>query len=97
MIGTRWMTTLRKLPMSRVKRNIVVTQSVGDEEKSWPSTAKSSCMTPRSRVGEKNAAYYAAFFRFVLLFLDRRTELEDRQVHGDHHTADQYAEDRHDR
>src|SRR5690606_14388715 len=88
MIGTRWMTTFRKLPTSRPMRAAAAIAKGGD----W---ARRSSIG-RGRAGQGGARIAAAGTRRPLARSDHLAELEDGQVHGHDQAPDQGAEDDHD-
>src|SRR5689334_15490801 len=74
MMGTRWMTTFRKLPTRSPSNDTRAMYSGGEPSRASALTRPS--LDPRTS--------------------DDLTELEDRQVHGDHEAADEHAENAHD-
>src|SRR6185437_2997377 len=91
MIGTRWMTTLRKLPTTRPSTRQTPMNRAGDE-------ARRAITDGLQSDGQENAARRAAFsYGWVVCpRSDDLTHLEDRQVHRDDEAADQHAENDHD-
>src|SRR5215472_17923048 len=88
------MTTLRKLPTASPSTKQVPIRNGAED-------ARSSITSDMITGGPKeNAAQCAALSGRAALVArapsDHRTELEDRQVHGDHQAADQYAQHQHD-
>src|SRR5688572_31832840 len=102
MIGRRWITTLRKLPTSRLRMNTDAIRSAGEVAKA------SSIVMPRgvylfsrrpccSTAQMKTPRTARRFLRLCACWpSDHRAQLEYRQVHCDHETADQCAQDHHD-
>src|SRR4026207_2165404 len=102
MIGRRWMTTLRKLPTSRLRMNTDAIRSAGEVAKA------SSIVMPRgvylfSRrqccpTAQMKTPRIARRFLWLCAYgpSDHRAQLEDRQVHRDHQTTNQRAQDHHD-
>src|SRR6185312_11994590 len=85
MIGTRWMTTLRKLPTTRPSTRQTPMNRAGDE-------ARRAITAGFPSASQENAARRAAFSWGWLTCggSDDLTHLEDRQVHRDHEAAHQH-------
>src|SRR5258708_999513 len=83
--GKRWMTTFRNEPTMSPSARHSHGNTIG-----WPAALRMSL------IGSNKKGYGRAVTlstRCVMeMMLDRLADLEDRQVHGDHHAAAQHAE-----
>src|SRR5256885_14857093 len=87
--GKRWMTTFRNEPTTSPNTRRSHGNTVG-----WAAALRMSLIGP-SKKGYGLAVTLSNRCAMELM-LDRLADLEDRQVHRDHHAADQHAEHHHD-
>src|SRR6185436_15911395 len=98
MMGTRWMTTLRKLPIMRPNATQIPMNSAGCAARMARKSANTSGIRYRKtpRPSFRTGAAFSGLSSAGEGALHHRAQFEDGQVHGDHEATDEHAEDGHD-
>src|SRR6185295_4907922 len=98
MMGTRWMTTWRKLPIIRPNATQIPMNSAGCAARMARKSANTSGIRYRKtpRPSFRTGAAFSGLSSAGEGALHHRAQFEDGQVHGDHEATDEHAEDGHD-